>query len=314
MPKISVVIPLYNKEKHIKETLNSILAQTFEDFEVIVVNDGSTDDSATVVEGFEDQRIHLFQIENQGVSHARNYGIEKSSAHLIAFLDADDYWYDHHLRDLMDLYDAFPGCGLYATAYKVEKKERILIPEFKGISHTSFQMGIVDDYFYSSMVNAIALTSAVMIPKVMTESLGGFDENITLGAGEDTDLWMRIALQQKVAFNHTISVIYNMKATNRISNSNTNKRKFIDLDQYEPQAKTNQSLKKYLDLNRFSIGLQYKLVNNPNIAMEYFNKIDRNNLNKKQQVLIYMPPTVLKFLSRFQNLMRYLNINLSAFK
>ena len=91
MPKISVVIPLYNKGFIISETLESLLAQTFTDFEIVIVNDGSTDNSFEIVSQFTDSRINLFQQENKGAAAARNLGIEKATGELIAFLDADDY-------------------------------------------------------------------------------------------------------------------------------------------------------------------------------------------------------------------------------
>ena len=87
-----VVIPLYNKEVYIKNTLNSVLAQTIKDFEIIVVNDGSTDKSAEVVKSLSDPRIRLINQVNAGVSVARNRGINEAKADLIAFLDGDDEW------------------------------------------------------------------------------------------------------------------------------------------------------------------------------------------------------------------------------
>ena len=92
MASISVIIPLFNKEHFIKKTLLSVLSQTFSDFEVLLINDGSTDGSVDVVSSFIDERITLHTTKNKGVSHARNYGVSKSSSDLIAFLDADDIW------------------------------------------------------------------------------------------------------------------------------------------------------------------------------------------------------------------------------
>ena len=91
-PFFSIVIPLYNKENYIGHTLKSVLNQAFQDFEIIIVNDGSTDKSLEKVNSIKDARVQLFSIENRGVSYARNYGIEKALASLIIFLDADDTW------------------------------------------------------------------------------------------------------------------------------------------------------------------------------------------------------------------------------
>ena len=88
MPVFSIIIPLYNKEKYIQNTIESALHQTFTDFEIIVVNDGSTDSSLAIVEQIEDSRIKIFSTKNGGVSKARNYGIEKAQSDLIAFLDS----------------------------------------------------------------------------------------------------------------------------------------------------------------------------------------------------------------------------------
>jgi len=116
-PYFSIVIPLYNKANHIKNTLQSVLDQTFTSFEIIIINDGSTDNSLGVVKAFINERILVFSIENKGVSYARNFGVAKATTELIVFLDADDTWKPHHLEDLKELHEEFPNCGMYAKAY-----------------------------------------------------------------------------------------------------------------------------------------------------------------------------------------------------
>lgn len=313
-PFFSVVISLYNKEKHIKSTIESVVAQTFKDFEIIVVNDGSTDESTTVVRSMDDKRIHLLNIENQGVSYARNYGIENATSNLIVFLDADDLWKTNHLETLKTLYESFPNCGLYATAY-AKKNHYILIPSvYKGIPKTKNWMGIINDYFESSTLNSIAWTSAVMVPKSTLESVGNFNEDITLGAGEDIDLWIRIALHYPVAFSNNVTAIHNLHGDNRISNANTNLRRFIDLDVYEEDAKSNPSLKKYLDLNRFSIVIQYKMAGNLENAKALIRKIDATNLNAKQRVLLQMNGTALRAALKIKSGFQNSGILLSSFR
>ena len=312
-PYFSVIIPVYNKENHIKATLESVLNQMFQDFEIIIVNDGSTDHSEDIILQITDKRIHLHTIKNHGVSYARNYGISKATSDLIVFLDADDFWEPFHLEDLKALHEIFPYCGLYCKAYLKKLNNIKLIPKYKGIPQTKDWMGIIKDYYEASSINAVAWTSAVMIPKNILDKVGGFDEKITLGAGEDTDLWIRIALQQPVAFYNKISAIHNLDTENRISNSNTNIRQFIDLDQYEDIAKSNLSLKKYLDLNRYAIALQYKISGNYEKAQFYIKNIDLKNLNRKQRILIYLSPFLLKIMSKIKRQLLKYGLKLSSF-
>lgn len=115
---ISVVIPLYNKEKQIAKTLQTVLNQTYQDFEIVIVNDGSTDGSVDEVKKFLNPRIRLINQKNGGVSAARNRGIEEAKGEYIAFLDADDLWDIDHLEVLYQLILAYPKNGAYATAYR----------------------------------------------------------------------------------------------------------------------------------------------------------------------------------------------------
>lgn len=313
-PYFSIIIPLYNKANEISRTLASVLNQTFTEFEIIIVNDGSTDRSLDIVKQITDKRITIYNTENKGVSHARNYGIEKASAKLIAFLDADDIWYEHHLADFKQLHEEFPDCGMYCKAY--EKKDGdVLIPsQYKNIPKINGWSHIVQDYFDSSTINSIAWTSAVMLPKTTLDSIGKFDKNITLGAGEDTDLWIRIALQYPIAFSNKVSALHQLDSDNRLSHSNTNLRQFINLDKYEDLAVNNPSLKRYLDLNRYAIAIQYKLAGNIDKAKDYIHKISPNSLNKKQQFLIGQAPKTLRILFKLKQFLKKRGIHLSSFR
>jgi len=312
MPFFSIVIPLYNKEHFIVQTIQSVLDQTFQDYEILVVNDGSTDASLKSLSVFNDSRIQVFTIKNQGVSHARNFGIKKANAEYIAFLDADDLWLNKHLEQLKKLLEDFPNCGLYANAYVKKMGEIALESDYIDIPNA--WNGIVKDYFKSSQFSCVAWTSAVMVPKKILEAFNGFDEKITLGAGEDTDLWMKIAIQHPIAFNNKVTAVYNLHADNRISNANTNLRRFLDLDVYEEAAKSNASLKKYLDFNRFSIALQYKLVGNKEKMDFYLKHLNKRNLNAKQRFILSCNKSTLVFLMKTQKVLRQFHVNLSPFK
>ena len=120
MAFFSVVVPLYNKEQHIARCIKSIMDQTFPDFELIVVNDGSTDGSMDIVAGFEDERLQCIHTENQGVSAARNRGIAEATSKYIALLDADDYWLPQHLESCHEIINAWPQqVDIYCSGYQV---------------------------------------------------------------------------------------------------------------------------------------------------------------------------------------------------
>lgn len=311
MPFFSVIIPLFNKEKHINTTLASVLSQTFDDFEIIVINDGSTDNSLKIVEAITDSRIVLHTIKNQGVSFARNHGIEKASSNLVVFLDADDNWLPNHLENLKKLYNKFPDCGLYATAYTTQTGGKFIPSEYYNIPKTHDWMGIVPDFFESCRINCIASSSSVMIPKTVFKAIGAF--NVNYNSGEDIDLWIRIGIHYKVAFTKINSVIITTDAKNRVSQFNINQRQHIGFDDYKEEL-TNESLKQYLDLNRFALAIQHRVVGNPKEAKQLIDNIQLSNLTYKQRFLLHLNAPLLKSILFLKNWLHKSGIHLSSFK
>ncbi|WP_353778091.1 glycosyltransferase [Winogradskyella sp. 3972H.M.0a.05] len=311
MPYFSVVIPLYNKELHIQKALDSVLHQSFEDFEVIVVNDGSTDNSETVVKSFKDDRISIYNVDNGGPSRARNFGVSKATSELIAFLDGDDYWKPHHLEDLKNLYEEFPGCGLYAKAYDRESKHYVTKSIYKDIPDNNWK-GIVNDFFHNSMNNCIAHTSAIMIPKQIFDELNGFNENFD--SGEDTDLWIRAALHYPVAFHNKVSSVYRIELTESLTSKSISKWRLFDLNAYKNSEVENKSLKAYLDLNRLSLAFQYKMAGFSKESSELIDAIDNDNISKAQRLLLSFPSWLLKLLLSTRNKLRLLNVDFRLFK
>lgn len=313
MPFFSVVISLFNKEKSIENTLKSVLEQTFIDYEIIVINDGSTDRSEKIVREFNDQKIKLYSTKNQGVSQARNLGIEKSNGKLIAFLDADDYWFPKHLQRLQELYFLFPDCGFYASNYEMYFSSKKTIPNlFIDIPKTEWR-GIVKDFFKSSMINRITLTSAIAVPKNIFDEIGNFDPQITLGAGEDIDLWIRIAIKYKVAFDNKISTRYQLDSENRVSLIKTLSRNFAKFEQFEAEEKTNLSLKKFLDLYRTEFAIKHKLAGDLKTFEYYKKQINPNNIPQKTKFLMQLPVFVLRNLFIFKKFLERKNIIISIY-
>ena len=196
---ISVIIPLYNKEKHIANTLQTVFAQTFQDFEIVIIDDGSTDDSVEKVNEIKDSRIRLIHQENAGVSAARNKGIAEARHDYIAFLDADDEWKPEYLEKQIDLIHRFPECQVYACAYELKAKEKITPISLNKILFQD-EKGILTNYFeVASCSHPPLWTSAVVLKKEAIQSIGGFPVGIK--AGEDLLTWSRLAVKYKIAYN-----------------------------------------------------------------------------------------------------------------
>jgi glycosyltransferase involved in cell wall biosynthesis len=312
MASISVIIPLFNKEHFIKKTLLSVLSQTFSDFEVLLINDGSTDGSVDVVNSFIDERITLHTTKNKGVSHARNYGVSKSSSDLIAFLDADDLWEPNHLENLNSLYTSFPKCGLYAAAYyKQFFNGKKMNAHFNGVSTDHF--GVIEDYFSASITDSIAWTSAVLIPKKTFLEIGGFDEEMR--SGQDTDLWIRIALKESVAFSAIASankIILSPQYHLSYSSSRIDRMKLFE--NFKNLETPNTSFKKYMDLNRFSVAIERKVAGDSGRYRQLKKAIDPLSLNFGQRVLLNTPSIIVGLLKQIQNALLSCNIYLSPFK
>lgn len=196
---ISVVIPLYNKEKQIKKTLKSVFDQTFQDYEIIIVNDGSTDRSMEIVEAFSDPKIRIIEQENQGVSAARNTGIKNARYDYIAFLDADDEWDPLYLTTQFDLVCSYKECSVFACAYLI-KQQRYATPISLNKLPFKDDSGVLTNYFeVASSSYPPIWTSAVMVEKKAIEAVGGFPVGIT--SGEDLLTWARLAFHYKIAYN-----------------------------------------------------------------------------------------------------------------
>ena len=312
MPLISIVIPLYNKERFIKETLDSVFNQSFTDYEIIIVNDGSTDSSVFIVNAIGDQRITVLSNQNKGVSHARNFGISKANSDLIALLDGDDLWEQNHLENLYNLYEKFPDCGLYATAYnkKYFNGEKIKA-SYNGLAKEYF--GIIEDYFSASIKDSIAWTSAVLIPMKTFRKVGVFDEEMR--SGQDTDLWIRIALKDSIAFSSIASSNKIILAPKYHLSYSTNRIDRLKLfEKFKAVELPTTSFKKYMDLNRFSVAIERKIAKDYINYRRLRNGIDPLNLNFKQRIILNMPSILIGLLKRLQNTLLRCNIYLSPFK
>lgn len=211
--KFSVVIPLYNMEKFIKRTIKSVLNQTYREFEILVINDGSTDKSIEKISDIKNSRLKIFTKSNGGVSEARNYGIKKAKYDYIAFLDADDEWEPEFLENINLMINNYSNAGAYATGYKFKYSNNTeKIPKNIKKIKPNF-LGYISDYFKYSYEIPLISASSVVIKKSVFKSIGMFDSE--LNRGEDKKMWSTIAVNYKVCFNSKILAIYNIDASSR---------------------------------------------------------------------------------------------------
>lgn len=298
MPKISVIIPLFNKGFIISETLQSVLTQTFTDFEIVIVNDGSTDNGIEIVSQFSDERIRLFQQQNKGAAAARNLGIEKASGKFIAFLDADDYWFPNHLEELVNLLDRFPNCGSYCSRYQIKyTKKTVINPVFKGI--TNDYNGIITNYFASNHPYKINITLNQMIPKKVLLEMGCFTEGIT--NGQDLELWTKIAIKYPIALNNKTTAIYNYYLPNTLSKKSIKTMNLMDFNQFKEQEKQNLDLNRFLDFHRIFYAKHYKIVGNNDKVEFYLNDVNKENISNKMKLFFKTPSFILSSLFQFKN-------------
>ena len=203
----SVIIPLYNKSNTITNTINSVLAQTFFGFELIVVDDGSTDDSAEKVLTIKDDRIRLIQKKNGGVSSARNLGIKEAKGKYICFLDADDYWEKDFLSTVKALFESFPEAKFASPSYKVKYEKKEIVPKWRSVDLN--EDCLVKDFLEMATAPFWVITSScVAIEKEALLSMDYlFPEKERVF--EDFDLWIRLGVRFKMAHSPKVCSTYN---------------------------------------------------------------------------------------------------------
>ncbi len=224
-PLVSVIIPTYNRGWILKETIDSVLAQDFTDFELIVVDDGSTDNTQGILDSYKEDIIVLQQ-QNKGVSSARNRGIVSASGQFIAFLDSDDLWLPKKLSTQVDFFNTNPDALICQTEEKWIRNSIRVNPKKR-------HKKLSGDIFEPSLYLCLVSPSAVMMKRSLFEKTGMFDES--LPACEDYDMWLRISCRYPVYLIDTPLIIKRGGHADQLSRSS-------GLDRYRIQ-----SLKKIIE-------------------------------------------------------------------
>jgi len=188
---VSVIIPTYNAYKYIGDALDSVLKQTYDNYEIIIIDDGSTDNTDKIIQTYlPNDKIHYIKIKHSGLAAvARNQGIKVSRGSYIAFLDADDTWSPNKLKEQIELFDDHTAL-VYSDGEFIDQNR-------KYSARVKFHQGIVFDKLI--LKNFIA-TSSVVVKKTILDKVGLFSENPKLKVGEDYDLWLRISQKYSIDY------------------------------------------------------------------------------------------------------------------
>jgi glycosyltransferase involved in cell wall biosynthesis len=187
-PRVSVIIPTYNRSWCLSEAIDSVLSQTFQDMELIVVDDGSSDETPALLSRYGD-RLRCLRQTNQGVSAARNHGFQAAGGALIAFLDSDDLWQPEKLARQVDFFDHQPDALICQTGETWIRRGRRVNAKHRHRKPSGW-------IFEPSLALCLVSPSAVMMRRELLEEMGGFDES--LPACEDYDLWLRVSLRYPI--------------------------------------------------------------------------------------------------------------------
>lgn len=206
MSFFSIIMPLYNKAPYVRKAVESVVRQTFADWELIVVDDGSDDGGAELVKAFSDTRIRMIRQENMGVSMARNNGVAVAQSDYLCFLDADDWWDNGYLEALHGLIARHPDTGIYSTVYYLVKNGQQYQAPI-GVA-ADFTEGIIDYCsVYAKTLCMPVFIGATCVPRRIFDEQQGFNRQLSLG--EDFDLWLRIAQKHPVVLLNQPLAYYN---------------------------------------------------------------------------------------------------------
>ncbi len=305
--KISVIVPVHNKQKYLKESISSVLCQEFSEFELILIDDASTDDSYEILNSFEDDRIKILRREKPGPGGyaARNLGVKEAQGDWVCFLDADDEWTVDHLESAVRLMKKYPDNPLINFAHKEvsEGKEKLFSPVGEGVMT---KVEAIELFSKQDIIH----TNSILIKKCLYEKAGGFPAG-KYKMGGDAEFWLRLLLESEhiVMSDKVTSIVYKDRG-GIISNPKNKTDKHPVLERVETELTKNHSsdivvnLKILANRKSFSWAMHRKrerLFTRKELSNFYYSEFDKYEYLRF--LVLLLPP----FIYRFYHSMMYGN-------
>ena len=309
MPFFSIIIPLYNKANFILATLKSVSDQTFENYEIIIINDGSTDDSLSKIEALKLPKLSIHTQENKGLSVARNRGVTLARGQYVALLDADDLWKPTYLESMFNLIENYPNHQIFGCSYKESRKGRLMDIQTSFEAQPNQSSYVLEDFFSANYNQFIIDQSSLVFERHFIKT-HKFNEHIDVG--EDVDYYLNYFVSEQLIFLNRSLMIKNYDDNEQLSSSKISEKRVPDLEHYKNRYSSNTSIQKYIDIQFYKLAIKYTYENNKSKRRECIIQINPLHLSQKQRLLLKSPKWIMVGLRKLKFLALRLNIRITT--
>ena len=307
--RFSVVIPVFNKEKYINETILSVLNQTYDNYEIIIINDASTDNSLKIIEEvISDKAVIINNKNNLGLSASRNIGFEASSDKFVAFLDGDDVWDKNFLKEINELIINFPKESIFGTYYKENYNGKILYPKINIKEKLLGTKFVVKNFFEANLRRLIITQSCLVFKKNIFDTVGLYNPEITFA--EDIDFYIRCFQNFNLAYSYQTYHMQRKMVHKSISNSKTDNLNYPLLDKY---LGVSDELNRFINFYNYCFCRRKKNEGSKKSMIYYRNKIRFRWIGFLKTIVLFLPEFLYTTLLKFKRYLLKKGINISTY-
>ena len=307
--RFSIVIPVFNKEKYIKETILSVLNQTYDNYEIIIINDASTDNSLKIIEEvISDNAVIINNKNNLGLSASRNIGFEASSDKYIAFLDGDDVWDKNFLKEINELIINFPKESVFGTYYKENYNGKILYPKINIKEKLLGTKFVIKNFFEANLRRLIITQSCLVFKKNIFDTVGLYNPEITFA--EDIDFYIRCFQNFNLAYSYQTYHTQRKMVHKSISNSKTDNLNYPLLDKY---LGVSDELNRFINFYNYCFCRRKKNEGSKKSMIYYRNKIRFRWIGFLKTIVLFLPEFLYTTLLKFKRYLLKKGINISTY-